>query len=189
MDENELFMSMYDEFSGKIYRFIHYKTCHRETAEDITSLTFLKAMEKWHLYNREKGSISAWLYGIARNLIHDHFRKKAKWGFIRDINEVWDLPSSDNLLKEIMEKESIGELHKILNNLKPDIREIIMLRLWDEMPYKEVAAALGKSEASCKMSFSRAMEKIKMSTNGIILIQILIRGIIFSGGIKNDQQN
>lgn len=181
MDENDQFISIYDDFSDKIYRFIYYKTCHRETAEDITSLTFLKAMEKWHLYNNKKGSVSTWLYGIARNLIIDHYRKHKKWGFIKDINDIWDLPSGDNVLLELTNKEMNEELHQTLNSLAPGQREVIMLRLWDNLSYKEIAFIMAKSEASCKMLFSRALGKLKSTMETALFFHLLICGINMKG--------
>ena len=181
MDENTQFINIYDDFSDKIYRFIYYKTCHRETAEDITSLTFLKAMEKWHLFNDKKGSISTWLYGIARNLVIDHYRKQKKWGFIKDINDMWDLASDDDLLLGITNQEMNEELHKTMKLLAVGQREIIMLRLWDELPYKEIARIMSKSEASCKMLFSRALTKLKSSMETALFFQLLIDNIHMKG--------
>jgi len=185
MDANEPFIKIYDDFSDKIFRFIYYKTCHRETAEDIMSQTFLKAMEKWTLYNANKGTVSAWLYGIARNLIIDHYRKQQKWGYFKNICDIWDLPSDEDILRQLTEEEQKEELYKALNQLPSKQREIIMLRLWEDMPYREISEIMSRSESACKMLFSRSIGKLKLSMDSSLLFQLLISGINFSGG-KNE---
>jgi DNA-directed RNA polymerase specialized sigma24 family protein len=74
----EQFTEVYDLYASRIYQFIYYKTYHKETAEDLTSSTFLRAFENLHQFNPERGSIGAWIYQIARNLVTDHYRAKKK---------------------------------------------------------------------------------------------------------------
>lgn len=184
MEDNQPFIGIYDEYSESIFRYIHYKTYHRETAEDLTSQTFLKALEKWEQYDRRKGPVSPWLYGIARNLVTDHFRSKGKWGFMGDISDVWDLPSKDNVHKELADRETKDEIHGALGKLSGLQREIIILRLWEELPYNKIAPIVGKSEANCKMMFSRALKKLKTSLGSSILYQLLLAG---PGFIRRDR--
>lgn len=186
MEDKQQFILIYDEYSEKIFRYIHYKTCNRETAEDITSLTFLKAMEKWCQFDQSKGTVSSWLYGIARNLVTDHYRMRGKWGFVGDISDVWGLASNDDILKELMESETRTELRKALGILNAKQREVIMLRLWDDLPYKEIAPILGKSEDNCKMLFSRALKKLKTRLGAAVLYQIVLCRFDFSKGVNNE---
>jgi len=180
MEENRMFIEIYDEFAEPIYRYIHYKTCHRETAEDLTSQTFLKAMEKWRQFSKSKGALSSWLYTIARNLVTDHFRSGGKWGFTRgDISDIWDLPAKDDLVKELIKEETKAELYRALNLLSPQQREVILLRVWEDLPYKEISAISGKSEANCKMLFSRALKKLKSSLDAAILFELIIASPFF----------
>ena len=186
MDENEQFIRIYDDYFQKIYRFIFYKTCHRETAEDICSLTFTRALEKWHSFDSRRGSISAWLYGIARNSIIDFYRKQQKQGFSLSINDIWDFPSSEDILKELLKREQNVKLHRILNKLPSKQREIIMFRLWEDLPYKEISKIMNRSEAGCKMLFSRTLKKLKNTLETTALLQIIYGGFSFTGG-KNEQ--
>ncbi|MEK9181005.1 MAG: sigma factor [Patescibacteria group bacterium] len=65
--ELENFGQLYDQYIDKIYRFIYYRTRHKETAEDLTAQTFQKALEGVCGYNAGRGRFSSWLYQIARN--------------------------------------------------------------------------------------------------------------------------
>ncbi|MBN2655579.1 MAG: sigma-70 family RNA polymerase sigma factor [Spirochaetales bacterium] len=174
MNDNRQFIEIYDEYAEPIYRYIHYKTCQRETAEDLTSQTFLKAMEKWHQFNSARGSLSSWLYGIARNLVTDHYRSRGRWGFISDISDIWDMPASDNVIGEIIGKEEKQELHRALGTLPSRHREIVILRVWEDLPYRDIAAITGKSEANCKMLFSRALKKLKSRLGPVVLCELIL---------------
>ncbi len=183
MKKNEDFLDIYDDFGEKIYRFIYYKTCHRETAEDLTSQTFLKAIEKWTQYNHKKGSVSAWLYGIARNLVFDHFRKNKREGLSLDIHDIWDIPVYDEFTTNLENIELSEQLHEILGNLPVKQREIIILRVWENLTYKEISRIMLKSEASCKMLFSRTIKKLKETMTMAMLMEILFSGINDFGGL------
>lgn len=174
MDANEQIVALYDQLGENIFRYIYYKTCHRETAEDLTSQTFLKALEKWPLYNSSRGPAAPWLYAIARNLVTDHFRSRGRWGFSSDVMDGWDLPSRDDVLREVTDRETKEELHRALKKLSAAQREVIILRLWEDLPYREIAPLMGKSENSCKMLMSRALKKLKSDLGSSLLYQLLL---------------
>ena len=71
----EDFGRLYDLYIKKIYNFIYYKTHHQETAEDLVSIVFTKALKKINTFDNS-GTFSAWLYRIARNTVIDHYRTK-----------------------------------------------------------------------------------------------------------------
>lgn len=174
MEMNNEITALYDEQGEKIYRFIYYKTFHRETAEDLTSQTFLKALEKWSQFDRARGQAVSWLYGIARNLVTDHYRTGRKWGIMSDVNDAWDLPSRDDVLTELTDSETREELRTALGKLPASQREVVILRLWEDMPYGEIAPILKRSEGSCKMLFSRAIKSLRTSLGSALLYQFLM---------------
>ncbi|MBN1409436.1 MAG: sigma-70 family RNA polymerase sigma factor [Spirochaetales bacterium] len=154
----EEFEHVYDAYIDKIYSFIYYKTCNRETAEDLTSQTFLNVLQNRHRFDPAKGSIPVWIYRIARNLVIDFYRKKRS---SVDIGDVWDIPSTEDVACDYQVKEQVAELKVILSKLPPEQRDIVILRVWQELPYREIARIMGKSEAACKMMFSRVITKLK----------------------------
>ncbi|MDA3850205.1 MAG: sigma-70 family RNA polymerase sigma factor [Spirochaetaceae bacterium] len=165
------FGKIYDDHATRIYRFIYYKTYNREAAEDITSETFLRAIEKEQSFDESKGSISSWLFAIARNLTTDYFRKKQ---LHLDIQDIWDLKSSDDVAVDVENQVQLEELRKILGSLKTLQREVIILRIWMDMPYKEIAQVLGKSEASLKMAFARTIKHLKEQMGPSAFLALLL---------------
>jgi RNA polymerase sigma-70 factor, ECF subfamily len=152
------FGPLYDKYIRKIYDFVYYKTHHKETAEDLTSQVFMKALEKINTFTTDRGTFQAWLYQIARNTVIDHYRTTKTEANIEDI---WDLASHIDILRDVDATEKLAQVEKYLAKLKPEQRDIIIMRVWQGMSHQEIAAVMGRSEASAKMSFSRAITKLR----------------------------
>jgi RNA polymerase sigma-70 factor, ECF subfamily len=170
--EAEYFGELYESYARRIFVFIYYKTHHRETAEDLTSKTFMKALEKISTFDSDKGSFNSWIYQIARNLVCDHYRSLK---FTKDIEDVWDLSSSEDIARDIGNKDQLEEVRVGLQKLSPSQREIIILRVWEGLSYAEIAEAVGKSEAACKMDFGRGVKSLKKE----ILLLLLVTPLMF----------
>jgi len=157
-ENTENFDQLYDKYVKKIFNFIYYKTHHKETAEDLTSDTFMKALTKIHDFDESKGAFSTWLYQIARNTVIDFYRTKKS---NLNIDDIWDLADGEDILRDLDTAKKLTEVKKYLKTLKVEQREIVILRVWEGMSYKEISEAVGKTEASCKMAFSRTIERLR----------------------------
>lgn len=171
----ENFASVYDEYSDKIYRFYYYRTFHRETAEDLTSQTFMKAVENAQKFDETKGNISAWLYTIANHILVDHYRRQKNHD---DLAEHEDLATNEDLKNDTEQKMMLAKIRQELKHLPEEQRMIVLLRVWDGLSYKEIAEIMGKSEDTCKMTFSRTVKKLQTTLNiNAILIFFLISSL------------
>ena len=168
--EKEAFAILYDRYIGKIYRFIYYKTFVKETAEDITSDVFHKAFERIHSFNGAKGTFSAWVYRIARNSVIDHYRTQKK---NIPIEDVFDLSTENRTVEEHDAITTLARVEEYMKTLPPRQREIITLRLWEELSYKEIAEILGGTEDSTKMAFSRAIRELREHCGPFALLALL----------------
>lgn len=167
----EEFEKLYNCYFKKIYSFIYYRTHHKETAEDLTSQTFIKALEKIKTFNPDIGTFSAWIYRIARNKTIDYYRTKKSE---IDISNVWGLSSGQNMGRNLEVKEKLEEVAKYLKNINQQQREIITMRVWDNLSYKEISEITGKNEASCRMVFSRAIKELRKEITISCLLFILL---------------
>jgi len=165
------FSEIYDLYVKKIYEFIYFKTHHKQITEDLTSQTFLKSLENIQKYNSEKGKFSSWLYAIARNAVIDHYRTQKH---DLNIDDAWDISSDDDIILDTENKEKLKRLKLRLKKLTSDQRDVMILRVWNDMSYKEISEIIGKSEANCKMIFSRATEKIRKEQIFAILLCLLL---------------
>lgn len=154
------FSYLYDLYLEKIYRFIYYRVSHRETAEDLSSQTFLKALKSISSSNFSGKNFSAWLYKIAYNNVIDHYRSNKKE---MDLDKVFDLSSDENLPEQTDKNQRIDLIRKATEFLSPKQKDVLIMRVWDELSYKEIALISGDSEENCKVIFSRAVDKLKDS--------------------------
>lgn len=170
--DRERFGELYDKYIKKIYDFVYYKTTHKETAEDLTSQIFLKALNGLDSFTDQKdGTFSAWLYAIARNTVIDYYRTKKE---NKNIEDVWDLVGEENLERDLDIRATLEEVEKYLKILKPEAREIIIMRVWQELSYREIAEITGKTEASAKMQYSRAINKLRQEISLALYVLFLL---------------
>lgn len=155
--DSQAFGVLYDHYIRRIYNFVFYKTYHKETAEDLTSQTFFKALNNIKSVDPDK-SFSSWLYKIAQNTVIDHYRRDRNHS---DIDDIWDISDETDIVGDLDTDRNFKNAQKYLKKLPQIERDIIMMRVWQEMPYKEIAEVVGKSEANCKMIYSRAIKKLR----------------------------
>lgn len=155
------FGQLYERYIDRIYKYLYYRSFHKETAEDLTSQTFMRALERLSSYDVTKGTFSAWIYRIARNLLIDHVRAVKPTAELADFSEL--LRDTHNLTRTLEQKQQLEQIQAALRSLTPEQQELLLLRLWDERSYAEIALILEKSEASCKMAVSRALTTLRAS--------------------------
>lgn len=152
------FTLLYDAYADRIYRFIYYKTHHKQTAEDITSITFTKALENIARFNAYKASFSTWLYHIARNTIIDYYRTTKK---IENIEDIWDLADDTDTMRDADIALQAEKIRHYMKELKPQQRDIIIMRLWQGLSYEEIAEITSSTHNATKMMFSRSLKTLR----------------------------
>lgn len=168
--DQEAFARAYDTHVERIYRYHFYRTRVREVAEDLTSQTFLKALEHFASFQPKKASLTTWLYAIARNCLIDHYRTAKPTAPLEHAEEIPSDASPERTAATTLSMEHVGRL---LGTLSDEQREIVLLRLWDDMPYAEIARIIGKNEGACKMTFRRAVDHLRAQAGPAALLLIL----------------
>lgn len=154
----EHFSELYNRYIDKIYRFIYVSLRHKENSEDITSKVFMRSFEKIKTYQSKSGPFGAWIYGIARNALIDHYRSSGRENVTDSLPE---LPHDARIEKDIDISNSMKKLDAIMSQFDDDVKQILTLRLWEEMSFADIAQLLNKSEGAIKMSFYRSVTKLK----------------------------
>lgn len=152
------FGPLYDAHIEQVYRFVWYKVQHKELAEDLTSQVFMKALEKISSFKSEKASFKTWVLTIARNTVIDYWRTARDH---KDIEDAWDLASNSDTIRDTEARMQLDKVREYMKELSSDQRDIIILRIWEGLSFKEIAEMLGKSEASCKMASSRGLAQLR----------------------------
>ena len=165
------FGELYDRYIDRIYKFIYLKTSDREIAEDITSDVFMKAMNSLSSLEVDKKDLNfkSWLYTIANNKVIDFYRTKKQSS---DIEECYDLWEYFDYSQDIDNKDKLLSIQNYLSELKADQKEILVLRIWEDLSYKEISEITGKSIDNCKKIVSRWLKSIQ--ANFILLLFIIL---------------
>lgn len=133
-----------NRYQQKVLTFILFKVKDRDLAEDIFQDTFIKVINtfKRRKYN-EEGKFLPWVYRIAHNLIIDYYRKNAKMKMITGDAEfdIFDVISSKEKPVDVKmdTKQSYKEIKKLIQYLPNDQKEVLMMRLYYDMSFKEIA--------------------------------------------------
>ncbi|MCC7525003.1 MAG: sigma-70 family RNA polymerase sigma factor [Chitinophagaceae bacterium] len=129
----------------KIYTSIFLLVKDKYLAEDIFQDVFIRVIDTIRSGRyTEEGKFLPWAMRIAHNLCVDHFRKvkrtpAIKTGDDRDIFEVINF-SEDGVDRRLMQRQSHGRVRDMLDRLPEDQREVIILRHYAELSFKEIAA-------------------------------------------------
>lgn len=154
------FIPYYNQFKNKIYNYFLYRVgFDKELAEDLTSEVFIKALKNFDDFDESK-KFQSWIYTIAHNHLVNHYKATKK---IIPLDAIKDfLQYFDNSAVERCELERILN---IINSMKNKDREILQLKLVDELNNQEIADALSKEEGVIRTQISRSLVKLRKILN------------------------
>jgi RNA polymerase sigma-70 factor (ECF subfamily) len=148
-DENALAI-LIKRHQSKIYGFIYSKIADRDIADDVFQDTFVKVIKtlKSQSYN-EEGKFLPWVMRIAHNLIVDHFRKGKKMPMLRETEEfsIFTIltDNSPTIEGKLITEQIEGDLVKIIEELPDDQKEVLMMRIYQDLSFKEISDLTGVS--------------------------------------------
>ena len=153
---------VYETYFPKIYNYIFYRILHKQITEDLTSRVFLKAAEKIHLYNPEKGAISTWLFAIAENEINDYFRSS------KIVMIPFDSLSDSSVLSidfeeqsELIKTEDRQELYMALSELDDRTRDIISQNYFMDKSLRQIAIEKNMNEHTVSTVHKRGIKTLR----------------------------
>lgn len=153
------FGKIYEFYYKRIFLFIFKRVENDETAADVCSQVFLKAMTNIQKFSFQGVPFSAWLYRIALNEVNMHFRQNkgqptesVEMAQVAEMIEEADENYSDETIKQLME---------VLKKLSPEDMQLVSLRFFEQLSFKEVADIVGITENNAKVRVYRILEKLK----------------------------
>jgi RNA polymerase sigma-70 factor (ECF subfamily) len=158
--KSSAFGSLYDHYQPMIYRFVLVKVGRREDAEDVTHQVFVSAWQNIKGYKHLGHPFSSWLYQIARNQIVDHYRAKKNETSLEKMDpEYFVVPATVHF--DLSLKLEVEKVRTAIAKLKPEYQDVVILRFIEDLPLKEVAAAVDKTEGAVKLMQHRAIKELK----------------------------
>ena len=170
LDGNEAALALlYQRRQGGVYRFALQMSGSKAIAEDVTQEVFLFLMRDGHVFDPSRGTVSAFLFGVARNHVLRRLRVEhllAPLGDDSDDDFPLLEPSSDLCpLDDLTRSETIESVRKAVLSLPAKYREVVVLCELQEISYGETAEILGCAIGTVRSRLHRArallLEKLR----------------------------
>lgn len=156
--DRDAYGKIYSQFYKRIYRYCYFNTQNRELSQDICQETFVRAWKALSGFSIKKGgSLQAFLYRIARNLIIDNSRKKKT----ASLENYENLASNEDLAENVDRRDENKKLKDAMAKLNDTDRQIITLHYFEEMSGGEIAKVVGVREGALRVRTHRIIKKLK----------------------------
>ncbi len=152
------FDQLYRRYIARLYRYVYSRVGNAHDAEDITSQTFLAALENINRL-RDGSHFASWLFSIARNKINDHYRKSMRLSWI---NEEMDPGQARDSLSSLQDGENLAILRQAISRLSEEDRELLRLRSIAGLPFSEIGMLQNRSEGAAKKAYYRLKDRLQV---------------------------
>lgn len=155
---------LYSEHQERLYKYFYVRTTNEQIAEDLTQDVFYEASKTIHLY-RGEASLTSWMYAIANNLLRKYYRSK-KYEQSLHIKLQQPLLPERSAEDVVTERIYVEQVHEQIKQLDEASQQIILLRLYSELSFKEIAEIIGCSENYARVQFHRLKKQLKRGGKG-----------------------
>lgn len=152
------FEKIYQDDFSVVYRYL-IKMCHDQyLAEELTSVTFFKAINN---IDKFKGNctITSWLCQIAKYSYYGYLRKNKRLIELNSIREQMDTES--DMEEQYIDSVISKEIQKVVNSLEEPYKKVFHLRVFQELSFKQIASIFGKTENWACVTYHRARNKVR----------------------------
>lgn len=151
------FDEVYGQHAQEVYKFLLRLCADADLAEDLLQDTFLKAMEKSESFDH-RCKLTSWLCQIAKHTYYDHLRKKQRHPSAPMPEELpVDGPS---LEEQLADSETARLIRMAVHRLPEPYKEVFLLRVYAELPFREIGMIFGKSEVWGRVTFLRSKDMV-----------------------------
>ncbi len=157
------FAELYELNFARVYGYIARRVGDRDTAQDLTSDVFHKALANIHSFEWRGVPFAGWLLRIASNMIVDRSKRGTKE--ITGQDDLADLPDPGAKPK-LVEADECARLFLLVDQLPQDQRRVIGMRFAEEKSIREIAQALGRTEGAVKQLQFRALQNLRSRMEG-----------------------
>lgn len=150
---------IYKKYADMVYAYLFSLTGSPSISEELTQETFYRAIKNISGF-QNKCKISTWLCQIARHTWYQYLEKKKRRKEISFHELDMDLPSFQNIEEEFLHRQDMAELYRRIWSLNPDARQVILLRITENLSFQEIGDLLNRSETWARVTFYRGKQKL-----------------------------
>ena len=155
--ESQSFSKIVDLYSSRCYGYFYRLTGNTDISDELLSELFVKLVEKIKTY--KGGSFESWLFRVASNIFHDYLRNKQRQKKALDFRK--DETESEVIENKKSDGEQIDKLQIQLSRLDDDTRELMMLRFYSDLSFKEIAEIRSEPIGTTLAKLHRGLKKLK----------------------------
>ncbi|MHC4389037.1 MAG: RNA polymerase sigma factor [Planctomycetota bacterium] len=153
--DRSAFAELIEQYQAPLRYFVARLLEDPEMAEDILQDTWLTVIRKIHTL-RQLETFSAWLYRIARNKVYGELRKKKA---LRVLQE--DAPVPNDNQEPNFSPEDAARVHECLERLKPEHKEVLLLRFLEQMSYEQISQVIDRKAGTVRSRIHYAKRALK----------------------------
>lgn len=159
--DKEAFAELYGRRHGDVYRFALHMSGAADLAEDVTQEVFMLLMREGSSYDESRGSVNAFLLGIARNYVLRRLKQERSFVLMGELDRGDDAPkidmaSASDQLDVLARAEEIRSVQRAILSLPAHYREALVLCELQDMSYAEAASVLGCAIGTVRSRLNRA---------------------------------
>jgi RNA polymerase sigma-70 factor, ECF subfamily len=165
--DREAFSALFDAYAPRVKSFMMRKGASAEQAEDLVQETMIAVWSKAQMYVADRGSVTTWIFTIARNLRIDRLRreKSALYSDIDDYDAESEDAQQDDALSRLQED---GYVAKALAQIPDEQRQLLILSYVEDLPQSEIAARLqiplGTVKSRMRLAYRRMRKLLETVT-------------------------
>lgn len=156
-DREVRYRRLFDRHSRDVFAYCRRRT-DAETAADCAAETFLVAWRRLDAVP-DGDAATSWLYGVARRVMANEFRRTRRWRRILARLRFAEAPPNPGPETIVVRRERDNTLLTAIGRLRPDDRELLRLAWWEELPHAETAALVGCSTQAVSQRIHRATRR------------------------------
>lgn len=161
--DHDAFARIFDRHADLVFKFARRRVGNPTIAEDITSLVFLETWRRREEVTLLDGSLRAWLIGVARNLHRRHWRTadRASRSIERMTTPIDVADPGDAIAAHLDAVNDLATVRQRLGLLTETHREVLLLAIWEELSYDEIAVVLDVPVGTVRSRLARARQKLE----------------------------
>jgi RNA polymerase sigma-70 factor (ECF subfamily) len=149
------FAALYERYFDRVLGYVRLRVHDAATCEDITSQVFTTALAQLGRF-RGEGTFGAWLFQIARNAVHDAFRRPV----FEELSEEVPGPAL-KFEQRLIDEERAAELRRLLASLEPAQQHLIALRYGAELSFEQIGDILDTSAGAARVRLHRLLHDLR----------------------------
>jgi len=164
--EDLAFVALYQRYKHGVYLFCLKMLRDEESAKDVTQEVFLRAYEGLAGLT-QAGSFKPWLFTIARNRCLSHLKRSTH---TLPMDYARNEPSDEAVELAIEQEDQAQWVRQFIASLKPEYREVLLLREYQNLAYEDIAQVIGESVSAVKSRLFKARRKLQELMRAILCV-------------------